>query len=176
MSIPNTEKNNESSTTGNGVFEKNKKLIYIVLSSLLLVVITLGLMNYQSSKIIDIEKNNNEIQKENYQKKLEEHKRKLEEQSKILTEKEQAEKDKFNQSRIQVDQDTYREILSAISNSYRELEEAKEDLEKAKGYKLFRSAKKKEQQINDATYEIEIWQRKIELLKLEKREVEIRLN
>ncbi|WP_339888580.1 hypothetical protein [uncultured Flavobacterium sp.] len=176
MSTTNSEKNNENSTTTNVVNGKNKKLIYIILFGLVLVIFTLGLMNYQSKKIIDIEKTNKEIQKENYLKEIEAQKQKLDEQSKILTKKGQAEKDRFDKSRKQADEDTYKEILSAISNSYKALEDAKEDLEKAKGYRIFRSAKKKEEQINDAEYEIEIWQRKIELLKLEKREVEIRLN
>lgn len=176
MSTTNSENNNTNSTTTNVVNGKNKKLIYGVLLGFVLVIFTLGLMNYQSKKIIDIEKTNKEILEENYLKEIEAQKLKLEEQAKILTEKEQAEKNKFDSSRIKADEDTYREILSAISNSYKELEGAKEDLEKAKGYRIFRSAKKKEQQIYDAELEIETWYRKIELLKLEKREVENRLN
>ncbi|WP_339837698.1 DUF4339 domain-containing protein [uncultured Flavobacterium sp.] len=154
----------------------NKKGIILVLVGLSVILFTLIIMNYQSNKIINIEKANKETQKENYLKKIKSQKLKLEEQSEILTKKGQAEKDRFNKSIIQADENTYKEILSAISNSYKALEDAKEDLEKAKGYRIFRSAKKKEQQINDAVYEIEIWHRKIELLKLEKREVEIRLN
>ncbi len=154
----------------------NKKGVLVVMVVFLILLITLTLMNYQSQKIIDIEKTNKEIQKENYIKEIEKQKQKIEEQTKVLTKKEQREKERFNSGRRKADEDTYREILSAISNSYNGLEEAKKDLEKAKGYRLFRSAKKKEQQINEAEYEIEIWQRKIELLKLEKREIEIRLN
>lgn len=163
----------EANTTFFGLSKRN---ISIILMVTFIALSTLILMNYQSKKIINIEKTNKQIQKENYLKEIENQKQKIEEQSKILSEKEQAEKDRFSSSRIKADQDTYREILNAISNSYKELEEAKEDLEKAKGYKLFRSAKKKEEQINDAISQIEIWQRKIELLKLEKREIEIRLN
>ena len=154
----------------------NKRNILLVIVGFAIVLFTLIIMNYQSNKIINIEKANKETQKENYLKKIESQKEKLEEQSKILTEKGEAEKDRFNKSRIKADEDTYKEILSAISNSYKALEDAKDNLEKAKGYRIFRSAKKKEQQINDAVYEIEIWHRKIELLKLEKREIEIRLN
>jgi hypothetical protein len=176
MPTPNLENNNENLKTNYGVFENNKKVIYIILFGFVLVLFTLGLMNYQSKKIIEIEKTNKEIQKENYLKKIESQKEKLEEQSEILTKKGQAEKDRFDESRIQADEDTYKEILSALSNSYKALDDAKEELEKAKGYRIFRSAKKKEEQINDAAYEIEIWQRKIELLKLEKREVKNRLN
>jgi len=154
----------------------NRKGVLVVMAALLILLITLTLMNYQSQKIINIEKTNKEIQKENYLKEIEKQKQKIQEQNKVLTEKEQLEKERFNSGRRQADEDTYREILSAISNSYNGLEEAKQDLEKAKGYRIFRSAKKKEQQINEAEYEIEIWKRKIELLKLEKREIEIRLN
>lgn len=176
MSTKNSENKNENPSKTNIINGKNKKLIFGVLFGFTLIVFTLGLMNYQSKKIIDVEKNNKEILKENYLKEIKAHKQKLEEQSKILTEKEQAEKDRFDSSRIKADEDTYNEILNAISNSYKGLEEAKEELEKAKGYRIFRSAKKKDQQISEAEYEIEIWERKIELLKLEKREVEIRLN
>ena len=154
----------------------NRKSVLVVMAAFLILLITLTLMNYQSQKIIDIEKTNKEIQKENYLKEIEKQKLKIQEQSKVLTEKEQLEKERFNSGRRKADEETYKEILSAISNSYSGLEEAKKDLEKAKGYRLFRSAKKKEQQINEAAYEIEIWQRKIELLKLEKREMEMRLN
>jgi hypothetical protein len=157
------------------LFGYNKKGFITFIIALFIILFTLILMNYQSNKIITIEKTNKEVQKENFLKKIEEQKQKLEEQQKILSEKEQVEKDRFNKGRRQADENTYKEIISALSNSYAGLEDAKNDLEKAKGYRLFRSAKKKEQQIMDAEYEIEIWKRKIELLKLEKREVENRL-
>ena len=175
MSTSNLENNNENSTN-NVVNGKNKKLIYGVLFGFVLVIFTLGLMNYQSKKVIDIEKTNNEIQKENYQKELEAHKQKIEEYNKVLTEKEQLEKERFNRSRVKADENTYKELLNALSNSYKGLENSKHELEKAKGFRLLRSAKKKEQQINEAEYEIEIWKRKIELLKLEKLELENSLN
>lgn len=174
----------EINTTGNPkvynepketLFGYNKKGVLTGIIALIAILFTLILMNYQSSKIITIEKTNKEVQKENFLKKIEEQKAKLEEQNKILSEKEQAEKDRFNSSRRLDDEKTYKDIISALSNCYEDLEKAKSELEKAKGYRLFRSAKKKEQQIRDAEYDIEIWKRKIELLKLEKREVENRL-
>ena len=176
MYTKNSENNNEKPTATNVVNGKNKKLIYGILFGFVLVIFTLGLMNYQSKKIIDIEKTNNEIQKENYQKELEAHKLKIEAQNKVLTEKEQLEKERFDQSRVKADKRTYNELLNALSNCYEGLENSKQDLEKAKGYHLFRSAKKKEQQINEAEYEIEIWKRKIELLKLEKLDLENTMN
>lgn len=157
------------------LFGYTKKGVLSVLIALFLILFALILMNYQSKKIITIEKTNKEVQKENFLKKIEEQKLKLEEQNKILSEKEQVEKERFNNGRRQADEDTYKQVISALTNSYAGLEDAKNDLEKAKGYRLFRSAKKKEQQIMDAEYEIEIWKRKIELLKLEKIEVENRL-
>ncbi len=155
-----------------GFYRKNMMAIIMVM---VLVLVSLLIMNYKSNKIIDLEKTNKEIQKENYTKKIEEQQQKLEEQTKILTEKEQQEKARLNSSRRKADEETYKDILTAISNAYDELEEAKEELESAKGYRLFRSAKKKEQQINEAEYAIEICKRKIELLKLEKRQMEINL-
>jgi len=133
-------------------------------------------MNYQSNKIIDIEKTNNETQKENYQKELDKQNQKIEAQNKVLTEKELIEQERFNNSRLKADENTYNEILSAISNCYKELENSKNELEKAKGYRLFRSEKKKIEQINEAENEIEYWSRKIELLKLEKIQIENSLN
>lgn len=155
-----------------GFYPKNMMAIIMVM---VLILVSLLIMNYKSNKIIDLEKTNKEIQKENYTKKIEEQQQKLEEQTKILTEKEQQEKARLNSSRRKADEETYKDILTAISNAYDELEEAKEELESAKGYRLFRSAKKKEQQINEAEYAIEICKRKIELLKLEKRQMEINL-
>ena len=153
----------------------HKKNIIAILAVMVIILLSLIIMNYKSNKIIDIEKTNREIQKENYTKKIQEQQQKLEEQTKILTEKEQKEKERLNSSRRKADEETYKDILNAISNAYKELEEAKEELESAKGYRLFRSAKKKEQQINEAEYAIEICKRKIELLKLEKRQMEINL-
>lgn len=153
----------------------HKKNIIAILAIMVIILLSLIIMNYKSNKIIDIEKTNREIQKENYTKKIQEQQQKLEEQTKILTEKEQKEKERLNSSRRKADEETYKDILNAISNAYKELEEAKEELESAKGYRLFRSAKKKEQQINEAEYAIEICKRKIELLKLEKRQMEINL-
>lgn len=153
----------------------HKKNIIAILAVMVIILLSLIIMNYKSNKIIDIEKTNREIQKENYTKKIQEQQQKLEEQTKILTEKEQQEQERLNSSRRKADEETYKDILNAISNAYKELEEAKEELESAKGYRLFRSAKKKEQQINEAEYAIEICKRKIELLKLEKRQMEINL-
>lgn len=153
----------------------HRKNIIAILTVMVIILLSLIIMNYKSNKIIDIEKTNREIQKENYTKKIQEQQQKLEEQTKILTEKEQKEKERLNSSRRKADEETYKDILTAISNAYKELEEAKEELESAKGYRLFRSAKKKEQQINEAEYAIEICKRKIELLKLEKRQMEINL-
>lgn len=153
----------------------HKKNIIAILAVMVIILLSLIIMNYKSNKIIDIEKTNREIQKENYTKKIQEQQQKLEEQTKILTEKEQKEKERLNSSRRKADEETYKDILNAISNAYKELEEAKEELESAKGYRLFRSSKKKEQQINEAEYAIEICKRKIELLKLEKRQMEINL-
>lgn len=154
----------------------NKRNIILILILMIIVLLALIIMNYQSSKIIDIEKTNKEIQKENYSKKIEEQQLKLEEQNKILTEKEKQEQERINSSRRKADEETYKEILNAISNTYAQLEEAKEELEKARGFRLFRTSKKKEQQIEEAKYEIEICLRKIELLKLEKRQMEINLS
>jgi hypothetical protein len=153
----------------------HKKNVIALLVVMIIILLSLIIMNYKSYKIIDIEKTNKEIQKENYTKKIEEQQQKLEEQTKILTEKEQQEKERLNSSRRKADEETYKDILTAISNAYEDLEEAKEELENAKGYRLFRSAKKKQEQINEAEYEIEICIRKIELLKLEKRQMEINL-
>ena len=135
------------------LFGYNKKGFITLAIALFLILFTLILMNYQSNKIITIEKTNKKVQKENFLKKIEEQKQKLEEQNKILSEKEQAEKEKFNKSRRQDDEKTYNDIISALSNCYKGLEDAKNDLEKAKGYRIFRSAKKKAQQIADAEYE-----------------------
>jgi hypothetical protein len=157
-------------------FGFNKKAVLIALTGLLLILFTLALMNYQSNKIIDIEKTNNETQKENYQKELDKQNQKIEAQNKVLTEKELIEQERFNNSRLKADENTYNEILSAISNCYKELENSKNELEKAKGYRLFRSEKKKIEQINEAENEIEYWSRKIELLKLEKIQIENSLN
>lgn len=157
------------------IYRPNRKMGIVLIISVISVLVALLLNNHQSKKIISIEKTNKEIQKENFLKKIEEQKLILEKQNKILSKKEEIEKNRLNNGRQNLDRDTYKKINSALSNCYKGLEEAKNELKKVKSYKFLRSAKKKEEQIKQIEYEIETWKRKIELLKLEKLAVENRL-
>ena len=151
----------------------SKNVFFSVLSILILIIATLIFNNYQDSRDRELEKKNHKTEIENRQAELKQ--KEIEEDKIAAAEQERLEVERANQQKKQSDNNRLLEIKNLISLAQHNKEIAQDKFNNASGFKFFRTAEDKKEQLDDLQNEINTYKSEIEKLKNEAYQIDLEL-
>lgn len=160
----------ESATTIMGL---SKTTFFIILTFLIISIGTFILNIYQDNRRTALDEKNSLTEKDNEQFQVQQ--KELEEQKKLLAEQERLEAERIAKERKQVLSSLILEKSNNLTDSYANLDEAKNKLVKANDFQIFRTAAEKNEEISLIQSDITYWKNKIEEIQQEKNQLNLEL-